>query len=212
MEAVSREAVRRRLGEQQAGRQTLRRISIDSRWPETSGALLRELLTSVATVLDAGGRRPAPAQSARGITLPYAVNEEAVTLGTDVPYNGYAHSFAGMGIQFLLFAMIDLGVGILLERQRGLWKRLRSAPISRQLAARAARRSAASLDRADDPARVVRVRRRRLRRPDPGQRARVPRSCASVVRVMASTLRPADRVARRRRRAARAAWRASRCC
>ena len=36
-----------------------------------------------------------------------------------------------MGIQFLLFASIDLGVGILLERQRGLWKRLRSAPISR---------------------------------------------------------------------------------
>jgi linearmycin/streptolysin S transport system permease protein len=30
-----------------------------------------------------------------------------------------------------LFAMIDMGVGILLERQRGLWKRLRSAPISR---------------------------------------------------------------------------------
>ena len=37
-----------------------------------------------------------------------------------------------MGIQFLLFASIDLGVGILLERQRGLWKRLRSAPISRR--------------------------------------------------------------------------------
>ena len=36
-----------------------------------------------------------------------------------------------MGIQFLLFAMANLGVGILLERQRGLWKRLRSAPISR---------------------------------------------------------------------------------
>ena len=36
-----------------------------------------------------------------------------------------------MGIQFLLFASIDVGVGILLERQRGLWKRLRSAPVSR---------------------------------------------------------------------------------
>jgi ABC-2 type transport system permease protein len=36
-----------------------------------------------------------------------------------------------MGIQFLLFAAIDLGIGILLERQRGLWKRLRSAPVSR---------------------------------------------------------------------------------
>jgi ABC-2 type transport system permease protein len=31
----------------------------------------------------------------------------------------------------LLFAAVDLGVGILLERQRGLWKRVRSAPLSR---------------------------------------------------------------------------------
>ena len=46
-------------------------------------------------------------------------------------YNGYAHSFAGMGIQFLLFAAANLGIEILLERQKGLWKRLRSAPISR---------------------------------------------------------------------------------
>ena len=67
----------------------------------------------------------------RGITMPYTVAEEAVTSGDNVTYNGYAHSFAGFGIQFLLFASIDLGVGILLERQRGLWKRLRSAPLSR---------------------------------------------------------------------------------
>jgi ABC-2 type transport system permease protein len=48
-----------------------------------------------------------------------------------VAYNGYAHSFAGMGIQFLLFAMANIGVEMLLERQRGLWKRVRSAPVSR---------------------------------------------------------------------------------
>ena len=36
-----------------------------------------------------------------------------------------------MGVQFLLFAMANLGVEMLLERQRGLWRRLRSAPISR---------------------------------------------------------------------------------
>jgi ABC-2 type transport system permease protein len=63
--------------------------------------------------------------------MPYAVVAQAVTSGENVAYNGYAHSFAGMGIQFLLFASIDLGIGILLERQRGLWKRLRSAPLSR---------------------------------------------------------------------------------
>jgi ABC-2 type transport system permease protein len=36
-----------------------------------------------------------------------------------------------MGVQFLLFACIDLGIGMLLERQQGLWKRLRAAPVSR---------------------------------------------------------------------------------
>src|SRR5204863_7694512 len=57
--------------------------------------------------------------------------EQAVTSGDTVAYNGYAHSSAGMGVQFLLFAAANLGIEILLERQRGLWKRLRSAPVSR---------------------------------------------------------------------------------
>lgn len=65
-----------------------------------------------------------------GLTLPYTVTQQAVT-PDERPYNGYAHSFAGMSVQFLFFLMIDLGVGILVERQRGLWKRLRSAPVSR---------------------------------------------------------------------------------
>jgi ABC-2 type transport system permease protein len=70
-------------------------------------------------------------QQGSGFSTPYAVNSEALIRHTGRSYNGYAHSFAGMGVQFLLFAMIDLGVGILLERERGLWKRLRSAPLSR---------------------------------------------------------------------------------
>ncbi len=68
---------------------------------------------------------------APGLTMPYSTHEEAVTSGANIAYNGYAHSFAGMGIQFLLFATSGLGIEILLERQKGLWKRLRSAPISR---------------------------------------------------------------------------------
>jgi ABC-2 type transport system permease protein len=72
------------------------------------------------------GRRAAP-----GLSLPYVVQAEAVTSGNNTPYNGYAHSFGGMAIQFLLFAMANLGIETLVERQRGLWKRLRSAPISK---------------------------------------------------------------------------------
>jgi len=96
-------------------------------------SMLRDLLKSARKFYTDTNSTTTTASSTapRGFTLPYTLNEEAVTSGDNVAYNGYAHSFAGMGIQFLLFASIDLGVGILLERQRGLWKRLRSAPLSR---------------------------------------------------------------------------------
>jgi ABC-2 type transport system permease protein len=66
-------------------------------------------------------------------TMPYTVHQEAMTSRSNVPYNGYAHAFAGMGIQFLLFSALNLGIEMLVERQRGLWARLRSAPVSRFL-------------------------------------------------------------------------------
>jgi ABC-2 type transport system permease protein len=66
-----------------------------------------------------------------GLSIPYQVQAEAVTASTRVRYNGYAHSFAGMGVQFILFLGIDVGINLLLQRQRGLWKRLRAAPLSR---------------------------------------------------------------------------------
>jgi ABC-2 type transport system permease protein len=68
---------------------------------------------------------------AGGMPKGYAIHEEAVTGRRGVPYNGYAHSFGGMGVQFILFMGIDAGIGVLLARQRGLWKRLRAAPLSR---------------------------------------------------------------------------------
>jgi ABC-2 type transport system permease protein len=99
---------------------------------------LRNLLQSVQRLnqqTNAGG-------IAGGVmTVPYEVKESAVVAGgATAKYNGYAHSFAGMGVQFLLFTAIELGMGILLERERGLWKRFRSAPLSRLmlLGARAA--------------------------------------------------------------------------
>lgn len=64
---------------------------------------------------------------------PYEVRAKPLTTRAGTAYNGYAHAFAGMGVQFLLLAAVDLGVGLLLERQRGLWTRLRCAPVSRKL-------------------------------------------------------------------------------
>ncbi len=98
--------------------------------PEQQRVLLRTLLQSVQRLNEQNAQGGgAPARGA-GLSMPYAVKEEAIT-SDRAEYNFYAHSFAGMSIQFLLFAMIDLGVAVLLERQRGLWKRLRSAPLSR---------------------------------------------------------------------------------
>ena len=65
--------------------------------------------------------------------LPFTISSKAMTAqnSPSAGYNGYAHSFAGMGIQFLLFSAMNLGIEMLVERERGLWARLRSAPISR---------------------------------------------------------------------------------
>ena len=67
----------------------------------------------------------------RGITVPYDIHQDAVTARASVPYNGYAHSFGGMSVQFILFMGVDVGIGMLVMRQRGLWKRLRAAPLSK---------------------------------------------------------------------------------
>jgi ABC-2 type transport system permease protein len=92
---------------------------------------LVQMLRSIRRFYDQTGPSGADSNRPAGITMPYTVREQAITAGENIAYNGYAHSFAGMGIQFLLFAMANLGVETLLERQRGLWRRLRSAPISR---------------------------------------------------------------------------------
>jgi ABC-2 type transport system permease protein len=67
----------------------------------------------------------------RGLSIPYVVTSTKVTAAQDVPYNGYAHSFAGMTIQFILFTGIDAGVLLLLARDRGVWQRLRTAPVTK---------------------------------------------------------------------------------
>ena len=78
-----------------------------------------------------GEGEPGGAPRGPGAAVPFTLKEEPVTARRGVAYNSYAHSFAGMAIQFLLFVAIDFGIALLLERQGGLWKRLRSAPLSR---------------------------------------------------------------------------------
>jgi ABC-2 type transport system permease protein len=103
--------------------------------PEGHKRALLGMLSAIKDYQRAGhneaGGAAEPAAEPPGLRMPFAAHEEAVTAAPTAVYNGYAHSFAGMSIQFLLFAMSNLGMEILLERQRGLWKRLRSAPVGR---------------------------------------------------------------------------------
>jgi len=130
MEAVSKEMFGGDQGRQLV-EQTLPQVQSSS-MPVDQKRLLVEMLGSVQKYYNE--QRATGAQGTterRGITMPYTVREEAMTAGSNIKYNGYAHSFAGMAIQFLLFAMANMGIEMLLERQRGLWKRLRSAPVSK---------------------------------------------------------------------------------
>lgn len=62
--------------------------------------------------------------------MPFIQREVAVTSRDNIQYNGYAHAFAGMVVQFILFLGIDFGINLVQQRQRGLWKRFRAAPLS----------------------------------------------------------------------------------
>ena len=137
MQAVSREAT-----SAPALADAIPRVEASSMDPAQK-ALLLQLLRSAQAVSNGTGTGR---NQAGGFSMPYGTHEEAMA-GPETQYNGYAHSFGGMGIQFLLFAMSNLGVEMLLERQRGLWRRLRSAPISRLtfLAAKAVSGTAISL-------------------------------------------------------------------
>lgn len=90
---------------------------------------------NVAAQIAEGASAPAKAQG--GLSMPFVTTDQAMTSGPK--YNGYAHAFAGMAVQFILFMGIDAGIGVLLAQRQGLWNRLLASPITLNtvLAARA---------------------------------------------------------------------------
>jgi ABC-2 type transport system permease protein len=92
---------------------------------------LQDLLRSVDRWNAKQFKAPAERRN-RGLSLPYTLKEEPITAGIGVAYNGYAHSFGGMGVQFILFMGIDAGVALLVLRRSGIWQRLRAAPLGRR--------------------------------------------------------------------------------
>ncbi|MEI7911640.1 MAG: ABC transporter permease [Verrucomicrobiota bacterium] len=93
---------------------------------------LRQLLASVQKfqarpqAADRPGKKPLG-----GLSMPFSTRDEPISSGTGrAGYNSYAHSFAGMGVQFILLLGVDIGIGVLLARRSGIWNRLLAAPVS----------------------------------------------------------------------------------
>lgn len=94
-----------------------------NRWNDLRGAA-----SGGATAAEGAG-----SGGAGGLQVPFQVAQQAVTARRNTVYNSFAHSFTGMGVQFILFMGIEAGVSLLLLRQRGLWRRFRAAPISKHM-------------------------------------------------------------------------------
>jgi ABC-2 type transport system permease protein len=123
MQAVSKEMFTGQTG-REAVKNSLHQVEQSQGLPSADEKSLEDLLRSVDRWNQQSG-------VSRGLTMPFSTHEEAVTARQNTQYNGYAHAFAGMVVQFVLFLGIDVGIGLLQQRQRGLWKRFRAAPLSR---------------------------------------------------------------------------------
>jgi ABC-2 type transport system permease protein len=138
MQNVSREAFSG-TGESPALKQAEAAVEESADLPPALRDSLRAMFRNVAEVRkQMAGSDEAGAESAGagfgGLGVPYETSEEAVTAGNQQARVAMrAHAFGGMAVQFILFAAIESGVGLLTERKEGLWKRLRAAPLSRHV-------------------------------------------------------------------------------
>ncbi len=62
--------------------------------------------------------------------LPFKISEESQTVPNGAATSGAAHAFAGMSMQGLLFWAIESAMTLLREKRMGIWRRLRSSPVS----------------------------------------------------------------------------------
>jgi len=126
MQAVSKEAFSGQMGKESA-LDGLKTLNDDTTMPAEQRNALRSILEGV-TKYDG---QAALGGDGGGLSIPFTTSTEQLTSNSGTAYNPYAHSFGGMAIQFILFMGIDVGIGLLLQRQRGLWKRFRAAPLSK---------------------------------------------------------------------------------
>jgi ABC-2 type transport system permease protein len=127
MSVVSAEMFGGKMGREMTER-SLRRLDEKAQADPDSRAL-REMLASVRTY-QALPQQAGGSGAGRGMTMPFTTRDRQLSSGAaEQGYNAYAHAFAGMGVQFILFMGIDMGIGILLAQRTGVWNRLLAAPV-----------------------------------------------------------------------------------
>jgi ABC-2 type transport system permease protein len=129
MSVVSAEMFGGKMGQEMTER-SLRQLDDRARTDPDSKAL-RDMLASVQKYQALPAKDGAATGPSKGLSMPFTTQDRQLSSGAaEQGYNAYAHSFAGMGVQFILFMGIDMGIGILLARRSGVWNRLLAAPVS----------------------------------------------------------------------------------
>jgi len=93
---------------------------------------LRDMLHAVRKFQDEPQRSGDAADGRpRGMSMPFTTRDEGLSNAPKLQgYNPYAHAFSGMGVQFILFMGMNMGIGMLAARRDGIWNRLLAAPVS----------------------------------------------------------------------------------
>ncbi|GCL62449.1 ABC transporter permease [Pseudaquabacterium pictum] len=101
--------------------------------PLLRGLLAQHVSQAVAQTAFGGPADGSGPRRGPDFALPFTLQETSAVVQKRAGdgYDSYAHSFAGMGVQFVLLMAVDTGIALLLLRRSGLWQRLRVAPLSR---------------------------------------------------------------------------------
>jgi ABC-2 type transport system permease protein len=128
MSSVSAEMFGGTMGRQMTERSLIQLDLAAQADPESRA--LRDMLASFRTY-QALPQKDGASGPAKGLSMPFTTTDKQLASGVEEQgYNAYAHAFAGMGVQFILFMGIDMGIGILLAQRSGVWNRLLAAPVS----------------------------------------------------------------------------------
>jgi ABC-2 type transport system permease protein len=139
MSVVSAEMFGGKMGQEMTAR-SMQQLEEQAKTDPASRVLV-DMLASVQKYQALPAKDGAAAGPSKGMTMPFTTLDRQLSSGiAEQGYNAYAHAFAGMGVQFILFMGIDMGIGIRLAQRSGVWNRLLAAPVglSQVLLARAA--------------------------------------------------------------------------